>query len=134
LEDGSVQYIEGNSAFIFAFSYVDILASFFSNDLLIRHFWMSGAKQPMYLVTADDVETYLAIEVQPLDDRKRKVCPLDHKPSPAWEIRICKRTSFKGIFSIYFGKKNIECRNVNKFRNARTDRNLNINICMIEVL
>ncbi|KAJ8447754.1 LOW QUALITY PROTEIN: hypothetical protein Cgig2_015117 [Carnegiea gigantea] len=72
LEDGSVQYIEGNSAFIFAFSYVDILTLVFSIDLLTRHFRISGAKQPMYLVTADDVENYLAIEVQPLDDRKRK--------------------------------------------------------------
>ncbi|KAJ6402740.1 hypothetical protein OIU84_014778 [Salix udensis] len=34
--------------------------------------YIEGAKQPNYLVTADDVETYLAIEVQPLDDRKRK--------------------------------------------------------------
>lgn len=34
---------------------------------------MTGAKQPNYLVTADDVDTYLAIEVQPLDNRKRKV-------------------------------------------------------------
>ncbi|KAL0307346.1 UNVERIFIED_CONTAM: hypothetical protein Sradi_6151900 [Sesamum radiatum] len=34
--------------------------------------YVDGAKQPNYLVTADDVETYLAIEVQPLDDRKRK--------------------------------------------------------------
>ncbi|XP_021857729.1 uncharacterized protein [Spinacia oleracea] len=34
--------------------------------------YIDGAKQPVYLVTADDVETYLAIEVQPLDDRKRK--------------------------------------------------------------
>lgn len=33
----------------------------------------TGAKQPNYLVTADDIDTYLAIEVQPLDDRKRKV-------------------------------------------------------------
>lgn len=33
---------------------------------------MTGAKQPTYLVTADDVDTYLAIEVQPLDNRKRK--------------------------------------------------------------
>jgi hypothetical protein len=32
-----------------------------------------GAKQPNYLVSADDVDTLLAIEVQPLDDRKRKV-------------------------------------------------------------
>uniref|UniRef100_A0A0D9UVV8 DUF7046 domain-containing protein n=1 Tax=Leersia perrieri TaxID=77586 RepID=A0A0D9UVV8_9ORYZ len=31
-----------------------------------------GARQPNYLVTADDVDTLLAIEVQPLDDRKRK--------------------------------------------------------------
>ncbi|CAI0405307.1 unnamed protein product [Linum tenue] len=31
-----------------------------------------GAKQPNYLVTADDVDTYLVIEVQPLDDRRRK--------------------------------------------------------------
>ncbi|KAL2246223.1 UNVERIFIED_CONTAM: hypothetical protein Sindi_2890500, partial [Sesamum indicum] len=36
-----------------------------------------GAKQPNYLVTADDVDTYLAIEVQPLDDRKRKTGYLD---------------------------------------------------------
>jgi hypothetical protein len=35
-----------------------------------------GAKQPSYLVTADDVDSLLAIEVQPLDDRKRKVNPL----------------------------------------------------------
>jgi len=32
-----------------------------------------GARQPTYLVTADDVDSVLAIEVQPLDDRKRKV-------------------------------------------------------------
>lgn len=32
-----------------------------------------GAKQPNYLVTADDVDTLLAIEVLPLDNRKRKV-------------------------------------------------------------
>ncbi|RWW31823.1 hypothetical protein GW17_00003546 [Ensete ventricosum] len=32
-----------------------------------------GARQPTYLVTADDVDSYLAIEVHPLDDRKRKV-------------------------------------------------------------
>ena len=36
-------------------------------------FLLTGAKQPNYLVTADDVDTYLAIEVQPLDNRKRKV-------------------------------------------------------------
>ncbi|XP_048504642.1 uncharacterized protein LOC104899425 isoform X4 [Beta vulgaris subsp. vulgaris] len=34
--------------------------------------YIDGAKQPVYLITADDVESYLAIEVQPLDDRKRK--------------------------------------------------------------
>ncbi|KAK4786203.1 hypothetical protein SAY86_002892 [Trapa natans] len=34
--------------------------------------YIEGAKQPNYLVTADDVGTYLAIEVQPLDNRKRK--------------------------------------------------------------
>ena len=33
----------------------------------------TGAKQPTYLVNADDVGTLLAIEVQPLDNRKRKV-------------------------------------------------------------
>lgn len=32
-----------------------------------------GAKQPNYLISADDVDTLLAIEVQPLDNRKRKV-------------------------------------------------------------
>ncbi|XXG83895.1 hypothetical protein AAC387_Pa10g1543 [Persea americana] len=34
--------------------------------------YIIGAKQPNYLVTADDVDFCLAIEVQPLDDRKRK--------------------------------------------------------------
>ncbi|KAJ4877495.1 Uncharacterized protein Rs2_42513 [Raphanus sativus] len=34
--------------------------------------YIEGAKQPKYLVTADDVDLYLAIEVQPLDDRNRK--------------------------------------------------------------
>ncbi|KAI3824366.1 hypothetical protein L1987_05824 [Smallanthus sonchifolius] len=33
--------------------------------------YIRGAKQPTYLVTADDVDTYLAIEVQPMDNRKR---------------------------------------------------------------
>jgi len=35
--------------------------------------FIEGASQPSYVVTADDVDTLLAIEVQPLDDRKRKV-------------------------------------------------------------
>lgn len=34
--------------------------------------YIDGAKQPNYLVCADDIDTYLAIEVQPMDDRKRK--------------------------------------------------------------
>ncbi|KAL6847736.1 hypothetical protein ACP4OV_021864 [Aristida adscensionis] len=34
--------------------------------------FIEGARQPVYVVTADDVDTLLAIEVQPLDDRKRK--------------------------------------------------------------
>ncbi|GAB4835502.1 hypothetical protein Ancab_000411 [Ancistrocladus abbreviatus] len=34
--------------------------------------YIEGAKQPTYLVTADDVDTCLAIEIQPLDERKRK--------------------------------------------------------------
>nr|XP_043609399.1 uncharacterized protein LOC122581271 isoform X2 [Erigeron canadensis] len=34
--------------------------------------YIEGAKQPNYLVNADDVDTYLAIEVQPMDNRKRK--------------------------------------------------------------
>ncbi|WMV14777.1 hypothetical protein MTR67_008162 [Solanum verrucosum] len=39
--------------------------------------YIEGAKQPTYLVTADDVDTYLAIEVQPLDNRKRKMQVLE---------------------------------------------------------
>ncbi|XP_076943599.1 uncharacterized protein LOC143613888 [Bidens hawaiensis] len=44
----------------------------------VRHFqdgtfiYIEGAKQPLYTVTADDVDTCLCIEVQPLDDRERK--------------------------------------------------------------
>ncbi|XP_057534959.1 uncharacterized protein LOC130813204 isoform X3 [Amaranthus tricolor] len=58
--------------------------------------YIDGAKQPNYLVTADDVETYLAIEVQPLDDRNRKgelvkVFANDHKKiscDPAMQSHI----------------------------------------------
>ncbi|THU64163.1 hypothetical protein C4D60_Mb01t23580 [Musa balbisiana] len=50
LEDGSVNYIDGT-----------MFPNFFN-----------CARQPTYLVTADDVDSYLAIEVHPLDDRKRK--------------------------------------------------------------
>ena len=36
-----------------------------------------GADEPTYLVTADDVDSLLDIEIQPLDEnRKRKVNPL----------------------------------------------------------
>lgn len=45
----------------------------FISPLRPRGTVVTGAKQPTYLVTADDVDTYLAIEVQPLDNRKRKV-------------------------------------------------------------
>ncbi|RDX99983.1 hypothetical protein CR513_16888, partial [Mucuna pruriens] len=38
--------------------------------------YIDGAKQPTYLLTADDVDTFLAIEVQPLDNRKRKGEPV----------------------------------------------------------
>ncbi|KAK2967778.1 hypothetical protein RJ640_022300 [Escallonia rubra] len=34
--------------------------------------YIEGAKQPNYLVSADDIGICLAIEVQPMDDRKRK--------------------------------------------------------------
>uniref|UniRef100_A0A452XW43 AIR9-like A9 domain-containing protein n=1 Tax=Aegilops tauschii subsp. strangulata TaxID=200361 RepID=A0A452XW43_AEGTS len=34
--------------------------------------FIEGARQPTYLVTADDVDTILAVEVQPLDNRERK--------------------------------------------------------------
>ncbi|XP_023635757.1 uncharacterized protein LOC17882993 isoform X1 [Capsella rubella] len=34
--------------------------------------YIDGAKQPTYLVTADDVGLYLAVEAQPLDDMNRK--------------------------------------------------------------
>ncbi|KAE9589701.1 hypothetical protein Lalb_Chr21g0311741 [Lupinus albus] len=38
--------------------------------------YIDGAKQPNYLVTADDVDTLLAIQVLPLDSRKRKGEPV----------------------------------------------------------
>lgn len=47
-------------------------------NLIIIFVQTIGAKQPNYLVTADDVDTLLAIEVQPLDNRKRKVLLSPH--------------------------------------------------------
>ncbi|KAL8480900.1 hypothetical protein ACS0TY_027426 [Phlomoides rotata] len=65
--------------------------------------YVEGAKQPNYLLTADDVDTYLAIEVQPLDDRKRKgelvkVFANDHrKITCAPEMQKCiERTLYTG--------------------------------------
>lgn len=51
----------------------------------------AGARQPTYLVTADDVDSVLAIEVQPLDDRKRKV-----------DLRIMRWPFVNGILFLYF--------------------------------
>ncbi|KAK8962599.1 hypothetical protein KSP40_PGU000957 [Platanthera guangdongensis] len=45
---------------------------FSGRELQACGYSINGAKQPKYLVTADDVDSYLAIEVYPLDDRKRK--------------------------------------------------------------
>ncbi|KAM7462717.1 hypothetical protein LguiA_030838 [Lonicera macranthoides] len=48
------------------------------NFIWVRHSedgsvkYIDGATQPSYLVTADDVDTTLAVEVQPMDDRNRK--------------------------------------------------------------
>ncbi|KAG5621166.1 hypothetical protein H5410_006384 [Solanum commersonii] len=58
--------------------------------------YIEGAKQPNYLVTADDVDTYLAIEVQPLDNRKRKSgygaeCWLVHVP----KMQVLERDDVK---------------------------------------
>ncbi|CAM8992402.1 unnamed protein product [Rhodiola kirilowii] len=50
--------------------------------------YIEGAKQPNYLVTADDVDACLAIEVQPLDDRKRKGMKYFTKPRQARAGRV----------------------------------------------
>ncbi|KAJ4973101.1 hypothetical protein NE237_006275 [Protea cynaroides] len=42
----------------------------FSEDGSI--YYMEGAKEPTYLVTAHDVDSYLAIEVRPMDNRNRR--------------------------------------------------------------
>lgn len=75
LEDGSVNYIEG---ILFIFLGLTLCVCVLDSYPLSRYVGLmlclvTGAKQPNYLVTADDVDTYLAIEVQPLDNRKRKV-------------------------------------------------------------
>lgn len=72
LEDGSVNYIEGRLLLVLFDTFMCSFLPLFL-DLDLKLFFMAGAKQPTYLVTADDVDSYLAIEVQPLDDRKRKV-------------------------------------------------------------
>nr|XP_027075058.1 uncharacterized protein LOC113699133 [Coffea arabica] len=84
-EDDPLPAIEGLQISGEAFLGQELLACGFSingttscNFEWVRHLedgsfhCIDGAKQPNYLVTADDVDTYLAIEVQPLDNRKRK--------------------------------------------------------------
>ncbi|CAK9183646.1 unnamed protein product [Ilex paraguariensis] len=84
-DDDPLPAIEGLQISGEAFPGRELLASGYSingttscNFEWVRHMedgsvnYMDGAKQPNYIVTADDVDTYLAIEVQPLDNRKRK--------------------------------------------------------------
>jgi hypothetical protein len=76
LDDGSINFIEGifscdkEKSMHCGFCFVlDILLKLWNSHFLFA----AGARQPTYLVTADDVDFVLAIEVQPLDDKKRKV-------------------------------------------------------------
>ncbi|XP_044974285.1 uncharacterized protein LOC123442340 isoform X2 [Hordeum vulgare subsp. vulgare] len=84
-EDDPLPCIEGLRITGEAFPGRELQASGFStngttscNFEWVRHLddgsvkFIEGARQPVYLVTADDVDNLLAIEVQPLDDRKRK--------------------------------------------------------------
>ncbi|KAK9931467.1 hypothetical protein M0R45_018741 [Rubus argutus] len=84
-EDDPLPAIEGLQISGEAFPGHELQASGYStngttscNFEWVHHFpdgsvnYIEGAKQPNYLLTADDVDTYLAIEVQPLDNRKRK--------------------------------------------------------------
>ncbi|KAF6981566.1 hypothetical protein CFC21_000027 [Triticum aestivum] len=84
-EDGPLPAIDGLRITGEAFPGKELQASGYSingttscNFEWVRHLedgsvnYIEGAKQPTYLVTADDVDSLLAIEVQPLDDRKRK--------------------------------------------------------------
>ncbi|KAF7813368.1 uncharacterized protein G2W53_034344 [Senna tora] len=88
-DDGPLPAIEGLQIFGEAFPGRELQARGFSingttvcNFKWIRHLkdgsvnFIDGAGQPKYLVTADDVDTYLAIEVLPLDDRNRKGEPV----------------------------------------------------------
>lgn len=76
MEDGSFNFIEGNHGcsllFLFTVRFVK-MKNIHVLMMTSKVLWFTGAKQPNYLVTADDVDTCLAIEVQPLDNRKRKV-------------------------------------------------------------
>ncbi|KAF7137251.1 hypothetical protein RHSIM_Rhsim07G0224400 [Rhododendron simsii] len=76
--------INGTTSCNFEIAYLHAMASIanfcflFCSLQWVRHLedgsmnYIDGAKQPKYLVTADDIDTVLAIEVQPLDERKRK--------------------------------------------------------------
>uniref|UniRef100_A0ACD5VF53 Uncharacterized protein n=1 Tax=Avena sativa TaxID=4498 RepID=A0ACD5VF53_AVESA len=84
-EDDPLPGIEGLRITGEAFPGRELQASGYSTDGTtscnfewVRHLddgsvkFIEGARQPNYLVTADDVDSLLVIEVQPLDDRKRK--------------------------------------------------------------
>lgn len=78
MEDGSVNYIDGTQLSFYVNNFGWWLFFLFCFPMIMSilslvEFLIIGAKQPNYLITADDVDKYLAIEVQPLDNRKRKV-------------------------------------------------------------
>ena len=89
LEDGSVNYIEGTLLIVIYDIFLSLLFLLLSQNLRLKLFILTGAKQPNYLITADDVDTYLAIEVQPLDDRKRKVLILSRIIDSSLHFPIC---------------------------------------------
>jgi len=63
MQEKKTQYLV---AFLFRFRYT-------IETLELKFLFAAGAKRTAYLVTADDVDCLLAIDVLPLDDRKRKV-------------------------------------------------------------
>jgi hypothetical protein len=69
-------------------------------SLLWVNFFGIGARQPNYLVTADDVDTLLVIEVQPLDERKRKV--ISFPCADLYAILLYFSNTLGNLGAIYF--------------------------------
>ncbi|KAM1272292.1 hypothetical protein ACFX2J_033000 [Malus domestica] len=64
--------------------------------------YIDGAKSPNYIVSAADVDTYLGVEVQPMDDRDRREKVVTAALANDYKVTYEKKGKTRLSFSLFF--------------------------------